>query len=396
MLAKQLWRLPIFNNSVKNSDMSELIANPFQFGNPVEGEYYLDRPELSKTLVQFLSNRSHVVLIGPRRFGKTSFVLNLLKEFEELAYVCVFVDIFNITSLRDFLQQMLRALDPKKNFWNKFFRSIAKYHPKLSAEIDSYSGQPSFGLTLDKFSEKDIKDAVQDLFSDISRLGTHVIIAIDEFQKISQIEDKGWLEATLRSFMQQLKNTSFLLTGSRKSLVYDMLNNSSRPLYRSAQIIEFPSFGAEFTEWIITRFNKAKVQCEKDPIELLRQMVQDTPNYVQMICFHLIAEGKISITSQEVENALAKVARQNAYAYQTLLNTLTLTQQRALRLAAKEGKQIFHQHLLTKYEIGSGAALSSALKALKDKGILDEQETYRGSVTFDDPLFAFWLKNSLR
>lgn len=375
--------------------MTQLIANPFQFGNPVEGEYYLERLELSQTITQFLGNRTHVVLIGPRRFGKTSFVLNLLKQFENLSYTCVFVDIFNITSLRDFLQQMLRALEPKRSIWSKLFRSVAQMRPKISAEIDSHSGQPSIGLALDKFTEKDIKDAVQDLFSDISKLGDRVIIAIDEFQKISQIDDKGWLEPTLRSFMQQLKNTSFLLTGSRKSLVFDMLNNSSRPLYRSAQIIEFPSFGPEFTDWIIARFNKARIKCESSSVELLRQMVQDTPNYVQMICFHLVAEGKLRIGKMEVENALSKVARQNAYAYQTLLNTLTLTQQRALRLAAKEGKQLFHQHLLAKYEIGSGAALSSALKALKDKGILDEKETYRGSVCFDDPLFAFWLKENL-
>ncbi|HSW73061.1 MAG TPA: ATP-binding protein [Chlamydiales bacterium] len=369
--------------------------NPFQFGNPVEGEYYLDRPELSGTLSQFLSNRSHVVLIGPRRFGKTSFVLNLLKEFEEESYICVFVDIFNITSLRDFLQQMLRALNLKKSIWSKFLQSFSQYRPKISADVDSYSGQPTFGMTIDKANEKDIKDAVQDLFLEISKLGNRVIIAIDEFQKISQIEDKGWLEATLRTFMQQLKNTSFLLTGSRKSIVYDMLNNSTRPLYRSAQIIEFPSFGAEFTDWVIDRFRKSNIKCDKKPINLLRKMVQDTPNYVQMICFHLVAEGKTHVTGEEVENVLKKVARQNAYAYQTLLNTLSLTQQRSLRLAAKEGKQLFSKHLLEKYEIASGAALSSALKALKEKGILDEEETYRGSVAFDDPLFSFWLKSTI-
>ena len=43
---------------------------------------------------------------------------------------------------------------------------------------------------------KMVKDAVQDLFSQISKLGNQVIIAIDEFQKISQIEDQDWLEAT--------------------------------------------------------------------------------------------------------------------------------------------------------------------------------------------------------
>jgi hypothetical protein len=375
--------------------MKELIINPFQFGNPVEGEFYLHRPELSQTLKQFLGNRTHVVLIGPRRFGKTSFVLDLLKEFEEGGYVSVFVDIFNITSLRDFLQQMVRAISEKQSVRSKIVRFLSGLRPKISAEIDANSGNSSLGLTVVPTNEKDVKDAIQNLFLEISKLGPRVIIAIDEFQKIGQIEDKGWLEATLRSMMQQLKNTSFLLTGSRKSLVYDMLNNSTRPLYRAAQTIEFPSFGADFTDWIVQRFRKANVVCPSQPIEHLRAIVQDTPNYVQMICFHLVAEGKIKITEKEVEKILSKVARQNAYAYQTLLNTLTLTQQRALRMAAIEGKQLFHQRLLAKYEIGSGAALSNALKALKEKGILDEEATHRGSVSFDDPLFAYWLKDSL-
>lgn len=78
----------------------------------------------------------------------------------------------------------------------------------------------------------------------------------------------------------------------------------------------------------------------------------------------------------------------------SLLSTLTPTQQRTLRLAAKEGKQLFAKELLSKYEISSGAALSSAIKALKDKEILDEEGAGRGTVIFDDPLFAIWLKTA--
>lgn len=70
------------------------------------------------------------------------------------------------------------------------------------------------------------------------------------------------------------------------------------------------------------------------------------------------------------------VVQQNAYAYQTLLSTLTPTE------------------LLNKYEITSGAALSSAIKSLKDKEILDEEGAGRGTVIFDDPLFAIWLRTS--
>jgi len=372
--------------------MEHSTINPFQFGDPVEGDYYLPRPELTNIVRQFLENRIHVVLIGPRRFGKTSFVLNLLENLKKDEFTCLFVDIFNITSHRDFLQQVLRALRAKKSWIEDIVSSISKMRPKISAEIDPHTGYPSFGIALNQSSEADIKEAIQDVLERMEKLGKRVIITIDEFQKITEIGDKGWLEATLRTHMQRLKNTSFLFTGSRKSIIYDMLNNHTRPLYRSCQALEFPSFAEEFTDWVITRFSKVGITCDREAIQHLRYLVQDTPNYVQMVCFHLVAEGHLHITLKEVENTLGTVIRQNAYAYQTLLNSLTLTQQRALRLAAKEGKAIFAKELLSKYEISSGPALASAIKSLKDKGILDEQGTSKGSVTFDDPLFAFWLK----
>jgi len=84
------WSLCIFNKSVKNCGMNTLVANPFKFGDPVEGEYYLPRPEFAKTIMQFLANRIHVVLIGPRRFGKTSFVLDLLQELESKCFKGIF------------------------------------------------------------------------------------------------------------------------------------------------------------------------------------------------------------------------------------------------------------------------------------------------------------------
>ena len=57
-------------------------------------------------------------------------------------------------------------------------------------------------------------------------------------------------------------------------------------------------------------------------------------------------------------------------------------QQRALRLAA-ENKQVFGKELLAKYDIPSAPALASSLKALKEKGILDEEGTVKGRVIFD-------------
>lgn len=376
--------------------MSQLTPNPFRFGDPVEGDYYLARPQLSATVRQFLENRIHVVLMGPRRFGKTSFVLNLFKALENNGHTCLLIDIFNITSHRDFLHQLLRAVRTKKSFTAKFkawWKNIKRFTPQLNLDVDLQTGNSNLGLTLGQLPEQDVKGAIQDLLQGLTDLGDHVIIALDEFQQISQLEDKGWLEATLRTHFQQLTNVSFLFTGSRKSLMAEMLNDPSRPLYRSCQIIDFPAFGPEFTNWVVKRFQTVDIKCDAKAIEYLRHLVQETPNYVQMVCFHLVALGaRVSIHDKDVEEVLKTVVKQNAYAYQALLSSLTLTQQRVLRLAANETRLLFQKDLLAKYEIKSAPALHSSIKALKTKGILDEEGTGKGKVRFDDPLFAYWLQ----
>lgn len=378
--------------------MRKLTANPFKFGDPVGGDYYLPRPELTATIRQFLENRIHVVLMGPRRFGKTSFVLDLFQKLEDEGYSCLLVDIFNVTSHRDFLSQLLRAMRMKEAFTGKlksWFDIFRRHKPQFSLDFDPHTGNPSFGFSLGQMADEDVKTAIQDLLQRLSNLGERVIISFDEFQQISQLDDKGWLEATVRTHFQKLANVSFLFTGSRKSLLSEMLNDPARPLYRSCQMIEFPSFGPEFTDWIVMRFKTVEIECEKKAIDHLRTLVQDTPNYVQMVCFHLVAQARSTINSKDVQEVLETVARQNAYAYQTLLNSLTLAQQRVLRLAANEKRALFQKDLLVKYEIKSPPALYSSIKALKAKGILDEEGAGRGKVLFDDPLFAYWLRMSL-
>jgi len=368
--------------------------NPFRFGDPVHGDFYMPLPEFDQLVGKFIDNRIHTVLMGPRRFGKTSFVLRLLEELEEQGRVCLFVDIFNITSHRDFLQQILRALRSKRTWRERlknWIETIPRLRPKLMVENEVTSGLPTFSLSTDVTDDKDVKETILDVFAAIERLGDQVVVAIDEFQKIAEIDDEGWLEATLRTQMQQLSNTTFLFTGSRKSLISDMLNNQSRPFYRSCQTLEFPAVGEEFIDWIVNRFSLVGITCNREALHELRREVQNTPNYLQMACFHLVAMGVDRVGLSEIRAVLRTIVSQNAYAYQTLLNTLTAVQQRSLRLAAKVGSQVFAKDVLERYEISSAASMASAIKTLKEKEILDEGSA-RGVVIFDDPLFAIWLR----
>ena len=50
------------------------MDNPFKFGTLVDEPYFTDRVEELARIGQFLKSENHLVLISPRRYGKSSLV----------------------------------------------------------------------------------------------------------------------------------------------------------------------------------------------------------------------------------------------------------------------------------------------------------------------------------
>lgn len=370
--------------------------NPFKYGDPVNGEFYFPRPELRKSVLNFIHSQINVVLIGPRRFGKTSFTLELLQSLHRENFSKIYVDVFNVTSHRDFLNQLVHALAQEQTLVKKtvaWLKSLpTHFKPALDFDPSESGGNFRLSILAHRLDDDQVKQMITHTLAALGKLAKRTIIAFDEFQTIGQLEDSGWLEATIRSHMQLQKNVSYLFSGSRHGIIHAMFNSPAKPFYRSCQIIDFPRFGPEFSSWIVERFKKVGITCPLEQVDYLRGLVDDTPNYVQMACFHLVADEVKKIGKNEIDAILKRMTSQNSYPYQTILNSLTPIQQRVLRLAACEGKEIFTQEALRRYEIKSSAHVSQAIKSLVAKQIIDES-TKKGVVIFDDPLFAIWLRN---
>lgn len=369
--------------------------NPFKYGDPVSGEYFMERTDLKKTVSNFLMNQINVVLMGPRRFGKTSFILDLQIHLEKEGFTPLYVDVYNVTTHRDFLQQLVNTLSKQRSLTQKmasWLKSLpSRFKPEMSIEGDASSAGLKFSLAAYRLTEAQVKQLISNTLESLSQVSKKVCIAFDEFQTIGALDDSGWLEATIRSKMQLTKNASFLFSGSRHGMIHDMFNNTSRPFYRSCQLIDFSPPGPDFTDWIIKRFKKAGIACPSEPVDYLRKLVGDTSNYVQMACFHIVAGDFKTVDKKVVDEVLNRITSQNAYPYQTIVNSLTPVQQRVLRMAACEGEAIYSRDILEKYEIKSGAHVSQAINSLVAKQILDSS-TGSGKAIFDDPLFAIWLK----
>ena len=81
--------------------------NPFKFGTVVDGVHFTDREEEIAFISSHLRSENHLIMISPRRFGKTSLIRKILKESDRKH---IYLDLQIVLSEEDFASQLLRRV----------------------------------------------------------------------------------------------------------------------------------------------------------------------------------------------------------------------------------------------------------------------------------------------
>jgi hypothetical protein len=103
--------------------------------------------------------------------------------------------------------------------------------------------------------------------------------------------------------------------------------------------------------------------------------------------------GPISLTAQQVENALERAVRSLDPLYTQLRKELTVIQQKTLITVLQEAGRNLLATTVT-HRIGKGAStIKRALTALVERDLLREEEQ-QGAIRyrFEDPFFAHWIR----
>src|SRR5437588_176173 len=83
---------------------------PFRFGQVVSDQYFVGRAAEIASLTADLRSATNVVLISPRRFGKTSLVLRVLRELEREGVLVAYVDLLRTPSKERFASHFASAM----------------------------------------------------------------------------------------------------------------------------------------------------------------------------------------------------------------------------------------------------------------------------------------------
>lgn len=370
------------------------MMNPFVVGRYVSDRYFCDREEETTFLIKQIENGRNVALISPRRLGKTGLIQHLFhQDLMNSKYHTFFVDIYATTSLTEFVYLLGKTiydqLKPKKTVWTeRFFQTITSL--RVGFKLDMVTGEPSFDIGLGDIQTP--QTTLDEIFAYLETADKPCIVAIDEFQQIGGYEEKN-VEALLRTKIQQCKQTMFIFSGSKRHLMSNMFNSTSKPFYQSAISMGLEPIPIEiYVEFANRLFEEWGKHIDKSVIEQVYQMCGGYTWFVQMMMnelFALTREGE-RCDMDKIEIARKNVILTQESSYKDLLANLAPKQKLILQAIAKEGKAkgITSSAFIKKYKLPSASSVQSAVKPLlKDDLITQEDGAYR----VYDYFFADWM-----
>ena len=370
------------------------MENPFSYGITAAGKFFTNREEDLEELKTNLINGINTSIISPRRWGKSSLVEKALLELKkETELKIVSIDMFSVNSEHEFYEIFAReCIKSSSNLleeWMKsgieFFKNII---PKLSVGIDPSN---DFSVSFDWEEAKKHHLEILNLPEVIAKKkGVRFVIAIDEFQNITNFHDAENFEKKLRAVWQKQKSVTYCLYGSKRHMMNEIFNSSSKPFYRFGDIKFLQKITAEkWKTFIKAGFKRTKKQIDGS---FVNQIIADMNRhswYVQQFSYFVWVATQDKVTDEIFFNAKRKLVQSNSPFFTNVCENLSPKQINLLKAVVKNEQQITSTAVLKQYDLGTSGTATKNKNTLIEKDILDLED---GNLTLQDPVFELWFR----
>lgn len=375
-----------------------MAQNPFLTSGYESAAYFCDREDELLKLEQLVRNQNNVTLISPRRLGKTGLIMRLFEELKQKGDChTLFVDVFSTRNLEEFIkvfsEGILREFPEKTSVGKKFWNFLKGLRPII--KLDNISGAPQVEISYQLEGEK--THTLRSILLFLEKLDKPVIVAIDEFQQIRDYPEEN-MEAILRTEIQHLRNTTFLFSGSKKSIMSDIFFNVKKPFYRSTSFLSLEKIDRDkYANFINFHFENNGYSIDVKEIEYILDLTQGYTFYTQALCNKVYYQSVKEISSVIIEKSMKELLDENTDYYLQLRELLTTAQWNYLIAVAKENKveKPTAQDFLIRRKIGTPANSRRLMNALCDKElileILTKKEKY---YQIYDVFFHHWLREN--
>ncbi len=298
------------------------MKSPFIYGKTVSNDAFTDRTQESEKLSNNLLQGINTIIISPRRWGKSSLVEKVVNTINgtQTDLKTVVIDLFSVSTEEEFLElfakEVIKASSSKWQDWLKSGKDLFKQLvPKLSVGVDPSS---DFSLSFDWEELKRHKDEILNLPEVIAqKKNIRFVVCLDEFQNLATFPDYEGLEKKMRAIWQRQKKVCYCLYGSKRHMMTEIFNNTSKPFYRFGDIILLQKIsGEDWHQFILESFESTGKTISEEMARKIPQLMKDHSWYVQQLAHYTWQKTEKNAKMEEVAEALNELIQANSPLYQ--------------------------------------------------------------------------------
>ncbi len=347
------------------------------------GNAFCNRKDELKRIIYDLKGGTPILLMSPRRYGKTSLAL---KAFGEIKWPYSHVDLYKALSEEDIVRfilngigQLLGKLEstPKKlmNIAGEFFSnlSVKVVFEKMGVKLEFDSKKKHYTDIILK--------SLENLNSLSSKKNKKIILFLDEFQVLGEVIKNNSIEAIIREAAQKSTHVRYVFSGSNRHLMEQMFEDRSRPFYKLCDHIKLQRIKEiEYEKYIQKAATlKWKNKLSNDSLRVIFETTEYHSYYINKLCSLLWQQSKIP-SRETILITWKKFALENKSPVERELSLLSINQRKILIVLSKEEGvcELFGKKMIQNLNLNS-SSIQRAIEPLieKDYVFMDENKNYK-------------------
>jgi hypothetical protein len=348
------------------------MKNPFKYGTIVDNEFFTNRQQELQEIVRTMNSENHLVLISPRRFGKSSLVMKAMKQ---TGRPFLTVNLQQVISTQDLATKLLKETF-KLYKWEHLKHLMRSF--RIVPTISTNPMTDSIDVAFQPMTDSRV--LLEDVLSLLSRVSTQerrLIVALDEFQEVTTLE-KG-LDKQLRAIMQLQQNLNYIFLGSQESMMEEIFERKKSPFYHFGKLMRLAKIPySEFHDYIIQRLPSQREDVTAD----ILQFTSCHPYYTQQLAsqvWELMTYEHME--DNIVESAITRLTQAHDLDFERLWINFNRTDKRIMQTLSRGQSPLQSATLPT-------STLFSSIKRLMKTGYVIRTDAY----AIEDPFFKRWIQ----
>lgn len=369
----------------------------FVYGVSVSGENFTDRINETRRMKENFENGMNVVLVSPRRMGKTSLVKKVQQVVDHTIVQCVYVDIYDCRNEYDFYNKFASAIMKQTaNQIELVVQNIKQFlvrlTPKISFSPDSTSDYSiSLGITPKDYEPEEILQLPEKV---AAHIGKRMVVCIDEFQQIAEWPDSLQVQKRLRGVWQHQENTSYCLFGSRQHMMNALFHDKGMPFYQFGEPNYLQPIDTEdWIPFIQNKFSEKGLTITSEQIATLCEIVQNQSSYVQQLAWNVMINTEDDkVTDEVLQQGIDDLITQCSPLMMEQTSKLSAYQMNFLKAVADGQHSMFtSKEIISKYDLGSKSNANKVQRFLLEKDFVTIRPD---GLYLSDPIMELWFQKN--